>query len=87
MATYCERPGSGDDVVRTEGGATTAHNLGEALERLRKNLYPLWKVYREAHSDPTLPGRWREAPEGSQGWRKWRQHEHALRVLEAARSE
>jgi hypothetical protein len=54
------------------------------MERLRKNFYPLWKVYREAHTDPTLPERWREAPEGSQERRKAIFYEQALRVLEAA---
>jgi hypothetical protein len=34
----------------------------EALDRLRKNFYHLWKTLKEAREDPTLPGRWSRAP-------------------------
>ena len=59
----------------------------EALDRLRKNFYRLWKTLKEAREDPTLPGRWSRAPEGSQEWRKARQHGQALEVLRVFLSE
>jgi hypothetical protein len=59
----------------------------EALDRLRKNLYHLWKTLKEAREDPTLPGRWSRAPEGSQEWRKAKQHAQALEVLRVSLSE
>ena len=59
----------------------------EALDRLRKNLYHLWKTLKEAREDPTLPGRWSRAPEGSQEWRKARQLGQALEVLKVSLSE
>jgi hypothetical protein len=70
--------------VRTEGGATTAHTLDEALERLRKNHYHLWKPLIEAREDPTRLEEWRRAPRGSQEWRKARHLDAALRVLSAS---
>ena len=59
----------------------------EALDRLRKNLYHLWKTLKEAREDPTLPGRWSRAPEGYQERRKARQHGQALEVLRVSMSE
>jgi hypothetical protein len=53
----------------------------EALERLRKNHYHLWKPLMEAQADPSLPERWRRAPRGSQEWRKAIFFAQALRVL------
>jgi hypothetical protein len=65
----------------------TTDGREEAIERLMKNHYPLWRTLREKEGDPSLLYEWREAPPGSQGWRKWRQHEQALRVLRASMSD
>jgi hypothetical protein len=56
----------------------------EALERLRKNFYHLWKVLKEAQADPSSPERWRRAPRGSLEWRKAIFYAQALRVLEVS---
>jgi hypothetical protein len=61
--------------------------LGEALERLRKNHYPLWKVMVEVREDPAVVEEWRQAPSGSVGHRKLRQHAAALEVLRASTSD
>jgi hypothetical protein len=75
------------DLVRTEGGVTTAYTRAEALERLRNNHYHLWCVLKEVEADPSLPDKWREVPGGSQGWRKLVSHEQALRVLQVSMSD
>ena len=62
----------------------SAHSLEEAIERLRKNFYALWLVMMEVREDPAVVEEWRRAPKGSLGWRKARQHETALEVLEIA---
>jgi len=74
------------DHVRTEGGDTTSHTLDEAMERLRKNQYHLWKALVESGQDPVLLQKWRRAPRGSQEWRKAIFYEQALRVLEVSMS-
>ena len=58
----------------------TTHTLDEAMERLRKNHYPLWRVMVEVREDPAMVAEWRQAPEDSSEWRKARQHEQALWV-------
>ena len=62
----------------------SAHSLEDAMERLRKNFYALWLVIMEVREDPAVVEEWRRAPKGSLGWRKARQHETALEVLEIA---
>jgi hypothetical protein len=62
----------------------SAHSLEEAIERLRKYFYALWLVMMEVREDPAVVEEWRRAPKGSLGWRKARQHETALEVLEIA---
>lgn len=64
-----------------------AHTLDEAMERLRKNWYPLWRVMVEVREAPAVVEEWRRAPRGSMEWRKSVQHEHALRVLRASMSD
>jgi len=73
--------------VRAEGGGTTSHTLDEALERLQKNHYHLWKAFCEAREDPTRRQEWRRAPRGSQEWRKAIFYEQAIRVLEVCMRE
>jgi hypothetical protein len=65
----------------------TTDGREEAIERLMKNHYSLWRTLRETEVDPSLLYEWREAPAGAQGWRKWRQHEQALEVLRASMSD
>jgi hypothetical protein len=58
--------------VHYRGGDREAlypHNE-EALERLRENFYHLWKALCEAREDPTRLVEWKNAPRGSQEWRK-----------------
>jgi hypothetical protein len=88
-------------VLSTEVGAfladssqpvpLSARRALEALERLRKNFYHLWKVldelYLSEHADASNLERWRQAPQGSQEWRKARQHDEALEVLITAVSD
>jgi hypothetical protein len=62
----------------------SAYSLEEAMERLRKNFYALWLVMMEVRQGPVVVEEWRRAPMGSLGWRKARQHETALEVLEIA---
>ena len=38
----------------TRLGLLSAGTLDKAMERLRKNFYPLWKMLVEAREDPTL---------------------------------
>ena len=59
----------------------------DALERLRKNHYHLWKPLMEANEDPSLPERWSRAPQGSQEWRKAIIYRQALTVLEVSMSD
>jgi hypothetical protein len=47
----------------------------------------MWKVLVEVREDPPLPIRWGREPEGSEGWRKARQHPQALEVLRVSMSE
>jgi hypothetical protein len=54
----------------------------EAMERLLKNFYHLWRPLMEARDDPSLSGRWRRAPSHNQEWRKAIFYEQALRVVE-----
>ena len=62
------------------------HTLDEAMERLRKNHYHLWKAFCEVRKDPTRLEEWRRAPRGSQEWRKAIFYEQAIRVLEVCMS-
>ncbi len=66
--------------LRTRDGS-----LDAPLERLRKNFYQLWKplheLYLGEHADPILLEVWRLAPEGSQEWRKAREHDDAIELL------
>ncbi len=58
--------------------------LGEALERLRKNFYHLWQVLGELRSSPSpdaLLEQWGRAPKPSQEWRCALFYEAALDVL------
>jgi hypothetical protein len=59
----------------------------EAMERLRKNFYHLWRPLMEARDDPSLSERWRNAPRHSQEWRKAIFYEQALRVVEISARE
>jgi hypothetical protein len=65
--------------------------LYQATERMQKNFFHLWKVleelYLSPHSDPSKLHAWRQAPEGSEEWRKAKQHDQAIEVLIAAVSE
>ncbi len=70
-----------------KGGWMPAHTLDEAMERLRKNHYHLWKALMAARENPTRAAEWRRAPRGSQEWRKAVFHEQALRVLEVSMSD
>jgi hypothetical protein len=56
----------------------------EALERLRKNHYHLYKPFREAQENPSVLEEWRRAPRGSVGWRKALFYEKAKAVLEVS---
>ncbi len=61
--------------------------VARALDRLRLNFYHLWLVLEElrASDDPdALLLEWREAPQGSQGWRKALFYDDALEVLRVA---
>ncbi len=61
--------------------------VARALDRMRKNFYHLWVVVEEvrASADPdALLLEWREAPKGSQEWRKALFYEDALEVLRTA---
>jgi hypothetical protein len=66
-------------------------DLGQALERLRKNFYHLWQVLEELHTAPPLHlspeallREWRRAPRPSQEWRKALFYEQAVDVLAVA---
>ena len=69
------------DLVK-EGGVTISRTLGDAMERLRKNHYHLWKAFCEAREDLPRLEEWRHAPRGSQEWRKAIFYDQALLVLE-----
>jgi hypothetical protein len=76
------------------GGALPhkSSDLGQALERLRKNFYHLWQVLEELRSAPPLYSsppdallrEWRRAPKPSQEWRKALFYEQAVDVLAVA---
>jgi hypothetical protein len=76
-------------VLRRLASPEGDDELRDALDRMRKNFYPFWLALDELRlsEDPDgfLRGR-REAPKGSQGWRKARFREEALEVLRAALS-
>jgi hypothetical protein len=59
----------------------------DALERLRKNHYQLWKPLMQVREDPALLDKWRRAPRGAIGWRNLIFYEQAIRVLEVALSD
>ena len=66
-------------------------DLGQALERLRKNFYHLWQVIEELRSAPPLNSppdallrEWRRVPKPSQEWRKALFYEQAVDVLAVA---
>jgi hypothetical protein len=59
----------------------------EAMERLRKNFYHLWRPLTEARDDPSLSERWRNAPRHGRKWRKAIFYEQALRVVEISARE
>lgn len=66
-------------------------DLGQALERLRKNFYHLWRVLEELRSAPplysppdALLSEWRRAPRPSQEWRKALFYEQSVDVLAVA---
>lgn len=65
--------------------------LYQAVERLRKNFYHLWRVldelYLSPHSDPSRLELWRRAPEGSAECRKARRRDEAIEVLITAVSD
>jgi hypothetical protein len=71
--------------TRSEAG----DRLHRGLERLRKNHYHLWAVRHELYlaedADPSNATAkleaWRQAPEGSQEWRKAHQHDEAIEIL------
>jgi hypothetical protein len=77
----------GHAALEKKGRSFISGTETEALERLRKNHYHLWKVLKEAEADPSLPERWRQAPRGSQEWRKAIFFEQAIWVLEVALSD
>jgi hypothetical protein len=61
-----------------------AHKLSvdpKALGHLRVHYWHLWAALKEAEADPLLPEGWRKAPEGSIGWRKYKQFCEALGLL------
>jgi hypothetical protein len=73
------------------GGALPhkSSDLGQALERLRKNFYHLWQVLEELRSAQYSPPyallrEWRRAPKPSQEWRKALFYEQAVDVLAVA---
>jgi hypothetical protein len=70
-----------------KGGWVPAHTLDEAVERLRKNHYHLWTAFREGRENPSRLWEWKNAPRGSQEWRKAIFFEQALRVVEISARE
>jgi hypothetical protein len=57
---------------------------GEAMERLRKIFYHLWKPLVQVRENPELLEEWRRAPRASIGWRSLIFYEQAIRVLEVS---
>jgi hypothetical protein len=58
--------------------------LSEALERLRKNFYQLWKPLKEYQDDPPALAEWEEAPRHSPERAKALMLDEGLKVLDAA---
>ena len=58
--------------------------LEEALERLRKNFYQLWKPIKEYQDDPEALAEWAAAPRHSPERAKALLLEEGLRVLDTA---
>ncbi len=58
--------------------------LSEALERLRKNFYQLWKPLKEYQDDPEVLEEWEEAPRHSPERAKALMFDEGLEVLDAA---
>jgi len=58
--------------------------LSEALERLRKNFYQLWKPIREYQDEPEVLEQWEEAPRHSPERAKALLLDEGLEVLDAA---
>jgi hypothetical protein len=62
-----------------------AHKLSvkpKALGHLRLHYWHLWSALKEAEANPLVPEGWRKAPEGSIGWRKYKQFCEALKLLD-----
>jgi hypothetical protein len=68
-------------VEHMRSGGRSLISETEALDRLRKNFYQLYKPFREAQENPSVLEEWRRAPRGSIGWRSLIFYEQALRVL------
>jgi hypothetical protein len=84
MTTPTEAPWR-ERMLASDGDEEVARALG----RMRLNFYHLWVVVEELRASPDPNGllrEWREAPKGSQGWRKALFHEEALEVLRVALS-
>ena len=58
--------------------------LAEALERLRKNFYQLWKPIKEYQDDPPILEEWEEAPRHSPERAKALMLDEGLEVLDTA---
>jgi hypothetical protein len=58
--------------------------LEEALERLRKNFYQLWKPIKEYQDDPPILQEWEKAPRHSPERAKALLLGEGLEVLDAA---
>ncbi len=58
--------------------------LSEALERLRKNFYQLWKPLKEYQDDPEVLEEWAAAPRHSPERAKALMFDEGLRVLDVA---
>ncbi len=58
--------------------------LSEALERLRKNFYQLWKPIKEYQDDPEALAEWEEAPRHSPERAKALMFDEGLSALDTA---
>jgi len=58
--------------------------LEEALERLRKNFYQLWKPLVEYQDDPPILEEWEEAPRHSPERAKALMFDEGLKILDTA---
>jgi len=58
--------------------------LSEALERLRKNFYQLWKPLKEYQDDPEVLEEWAAAPRHSPERAKALMFDEGLRVIDVA---